>query len=106
MVGDGKIVEQGNHSDLIVAGGKYADLWSKQIFIRPQDPDNTPSVAEDKSGILNDLSSEQTEKELSKVKPTDGVAQASSSLLADDQDQTSSVLTYSKEVGSKDDDQE
>ena len=31
VVGNGEIVEQGNHEELIAAGGKYADLWSKQV---------------------------------------------------------------------------
>ena len=27
---DGKIVEQGNHKELLKAGGEYAKLWSRQ----------------------------------------------------------------------------
>lgn len=31
VVDDGTILEQGNHESLISAGGKYAELWSKQV---------------------------------------------------------------------------
>lgn len=36
MVADGQVIEQGSHEELIGAGGKYADLWSQQVFIRPK----------------------------------------------------------------------
>lgn len=70
VVENGQIVEQGSHNNLIVSGGRYADLWSKQIFVRPKDDDdNAPNDKKD-GAIVNDLSSEQTKAELSKVKPT------------------------------------
>lgn len=31
VVANGEILEQGNHETLIATGGKYADLWSKQV---------------------------------------------------------------------------
>lgn len=31
VVNDGEILEDGTHESLISAGGKYADLWSKQV---------------------------------------------------------------------------
>lgn len=70
VVEDGKIIEQGNHNELIVSGGRYADLWSKQVFIRVEEDKKSPSAGE--AGFVNDLSSEQTRTELSKVKPTTG----------------------------------
>lgn len=39
VVTNGEILEQGNHETLIAAGGKYADLWSKQIFVKPKGQD-------------------------------------------------------------------
>lgn len=71
VVENGEILEQGNHNELIVSGGRYADLWSKQVFIRPND-DNDKAVegSAGQAGFVNDLSSEQTITELSKVKPT------------------------------------
>ncbi|KAI1774993.1 hypothetical protein F4818DRAFT_448631 [Hypoxylon cercidicola] len=38
VVEEGEIVEQGNHEDLIEKQGKYAELWSKQIFVKPKEP--------------------------------------------------------------------
>lgn len=69
VVENGEILEQGNHDELIVSGGRYADLWSKQVFIRPNDDDKTTEASAGQAGFVNDLSSEQTRTELSKVKP-------------------------------------
>ncbi|OBS28809.1 hypothetical protein FPOA_02745 [Fusarium poae] len=66
VVENGEILEQGNHDELIVAGGRYADLWSKQVFVRSKDEDKNTSSGQ--AGFVNDLSSEQTKAELSKVK--------------------------------------
>ncbi|KAG5758532.1 hypothetical protein H9Q72_013333 [Fusarium xylarioides] len=65
VVENGEILEQGNHDELIVAGGRYADLWSKQVFVRTKEEDADASA--DQAGFVNDLSSEQTRTELSKV---------------------------------------
>ena len=70
VVENGQILEQGNHNDLIVAGGRYADLWSKQVFVRPSDEGKSTDDSIGQAGIVNDLSSEQTKTELSKVKAT------------------------------------
>ncbi|KAJ4257401.1 hypothetical protein NW762_008522 [Fusarium torreyae] len=79
VVENGEILEQGNHDELIVAGGRYADLWSKQVFVRSKDEDKNASAGQ--AGFVNDLSSEQTRTELSKVnKPaaaTDSQAESS-----------------------------
>ncbi|KAF5656946.1 vacuolar membrane hmt1 [Fusarium heterosporum] len=65
VVENGEILEQGTHDELIVAGGRYADLWSKQVFVRPKEEDKDESAGQ--AGFVNDLSSEQTKTELSKV---------------------------------------
>lgn len=65
VVENGEILEQGNHDELIVAGGRYADLWSKQVFVRTKEEDKDASAGQ--AGFVNDLSSEQTKTELSKV---------------------------------------
>ncbi|KAK7429308.1 hypothetical protein QQZ08_004120 [Neonectria magnoliae] len=70
VVENGEILQQGNHNELIVSGGRYADLWSKQVFIRPNDDDKAEGATDGQAGFVNDLSSEQTRTELSKVKPT------------------------------------
>lgn len=73
VVTGGEIVEQGSHEDLIRANGKYAELWSKQIFVKPKDrepPEGGRSAAKGRKGpnIVNDLSAEATSSELAKVK--------------------------------------
>jgi ABC-type multidrug transport system ATPase subunit len=65
VVENGEILEQGSHDELIVAGGRYADLWSKQVFVRSKEEDKDASAGQ--AGFVNDLSSEQTKNELSKV---------------------------------------
>ncbi|OTB05557.1 hypothetical protein M426DRAFT_56873 [Hypoxylon sp. CI-4A] len=37
VVANGEIAEHGNHEELIAKNGKYAELWSKQIFVKPKD---------------------------------------------------------------------
>lgn len=64
VVEHGKIVEQGNHSELIVANGRYADLWSKQVFLRPRENLDILDFIDDRPAIADDLSSEQTATEL------------------------------------------
>jgi hypothetical protein len=76
VVTGGEIVEQGSHEDLIRADGKYAELWSKQIFVKPKDKepakDKSPNKAKGRKApnIVNDLSAEATSSELAKVKST------------------------------------
>jgi ABC-type multidrug transport system fused ATPase/permease subunit len=66
VVDNGQILEQGNHEELIVRGGKYASLWAKQVFLKPKDPvkneDGSASGA-----VVNDLSTEENAAELAKV---------------------------------------
>ncbi|KAK2610812.1 hypothetical protein N8I77_004213 [Diaporthe amygdali] len=44
VVMGGEILEQGNHETLISAGGKYAELWSKQIFVKPKEQSTAEEV--------------------------------------------------------------
>ncbi|KAF3801024.1 Heavy metal tolerance protein [Colletotrichum gloeosporioides] len=50
VIEDGEVVEQGNHADLVVAKGRYADLWSKQTFLKPKDDDPTDGKQTDATG--------------------------------------------------------
>lgn len=74
VVTGGEIVEQGSHDELIGADGKYAELWSKQVFVKPKDKeaheDKPAGKGRKALGIVNDLSAEATTSELAKVKST------------------------------------
>lgn len=94
MVENGEILEQGSHNELIVAGGRYADLWSKQVFVRPSDATKESEGAAGGAGIVNDLSTEQTQTELSKVKPAPTKTEDKESAKPDD---TESTKTEDKE---------
>ena len=71
VVNGGEVIEQGNHEQLIRQDGKYAELWSKQIFVKPKGNESTNDKAKGKSrkapNIVNDLSPEMTSLELAKV---------------------------------------
>lgn len=71
VVNGGEVIEQGNHEGLIRADGKYAELWSKQIFVKTEDHDAPADKVKGKArkapNIVNDLSPEMTSLELAKV---------------------------------------
>ncbi|KAJ2900779.1 hypothetical protein MKZ38_002217 [Zalerion maritima] len=63
VVGDGTIVEQGSHDDLIRAKGKYAALWSKQIFVKPKDKKGGQESGDStETDMVDDLSLEQAKE--------------------------------------------
>ncbi len=76
VVTNGEIIEQGSHEELIRADGKYAELWSKQIFVKPKEKDVNSENAKGKRtkepNIVNDLTNEATNTELAKVKSAPG----------------------------------
>lgn len=105
VVTGGEIVEQGSHEDLIRADGKYAELWSKQIFTKPKDkePREDKPAAKGRKGpnIVNDLTEEATSSELAKVKsiPTtnghaNGHAESSDSSNTSDSSDSSAANTH------------
>lgn len=72
---DGEIVEEGSHTELICAKGKYHDLWSKQILVEAEDdqPMSRNQKTYGDSAIANPDSDErdkQTSKENSKKPAT------------------------------------
>ncbi|KAI1453475.1 hypothetical protein F4805DRAFT_470067 [Annulohypoxylon moriforme] len=64
VVANGEIAEQGNHEVLIAKKGKYAELWSKQIFVKPKETkdekpyeeavDTAPAVATQTDGSADE----------------------------------------------------
>lgn len=63
VIENGKVVEQGCHRDLIAADGRYADLWSKQTFLEPQDEVNAVDELDDTNTVASDSCSEGTTTE-------------------------------------------
>ena len=75
VISGGQVIEEGTHDSLINAGGKYADLWAKQVFIKPTKPSTGDDVDEDDDykgtgskspTIVNDLTPEEA-AELARV---------------------------------------
>lgn len=101
VVAGGEIIEQGNHDSLIGANGKYAELWSKQIFTKPKDKAKDDPIIKGEApkaqNIVNDLTSEETSAELAKVKstPTANVESGSESSSATETEEASG---HKKEV--------
>jgi ABC-type multidrug transport system ATPase subunit len=102
VVENGQITEQGSHDELIGANGKYADLWSKQVFVKPKKK-NDLSI-DSNATIINDLTDECTTSELAKVKSTashsEGSAQGDESESQRDSNPTGTANGHKKEVDS------
>jgi ABC-type multidrug transport system ATPase subunit len=75
VVEGGEIEEEGSHDELIVAKGRYADLWSKQTFIKPKNTEGkTDASSAANPTIINDLTPECTTTEVSKAQAATGEA--------------------------------
>ncbi|KAK0104792.1 hypothetical protein ONS95_005061 [Cadophora gregata] len=72
VVMNGKVVEQGSHDELIHTNGKYHDLWSKQIFVKPIKKSRSRSRSPQKrdASIINDLTPSRQRVELVKAMKT------------------------------------
>jgi ABC-type dipeptide/oligopeptide/nickel transport system ATPase component len=71
VVMNGEIVEQGSHYELIHKKGKYHDLWSKQIFVMPNDERaRSKSPKKRDADLINDLTPERRKVELAKALQT------------------------------------
>ncbi|KAG6098066.1 hypothetical protein E4U30_008413 [Claviceps sp. LM220 group G6] len=71
VVEGGQVVEQGNHDELIVAKGRYADLWSKQVFLRPRDPLDIQGLVDDRLNLPEDSCSEDAATKCDRAKGGD-----------------------------------
>lgn len=109
VITGGELVEEGSHEELIGANGKYAELWSRQIFVKTKDTnskEDKPATKDRKVvDFVNDLPSEVAEVELAKVKATTGSsaddpASGESSGSEDSEDSTDTLVTpgHRKEV--------
>jgi len=80
VIKDGEIVEKGSHEELISAGGKYFQLWSKQLKNeQPKPPPGRPTEL----NYVNDLSPRSREQELKKVSGESGTVSCPKSNLDD-----------------------
>jgi ABC-type glutathione transport system ATPase component len=71
VVMNGEIVEEGSHEELIHKKGKYQNLWSKQLFVKPADErDRSRSPQKRDVNIINDLTPNRQTTELAKVLKT------------------------------------
>jgi ABC-type dipeptide/oligopeptide/nickel transport system ATPase component len=67
VVMNGEIVEEGSHFDLIHTNGKYQDLWSKQIFVKPtseNDHDKSSPSKKRDADIVDDITNTQSTQRL------------------------------------------
>lgn len=76
VVEGGQVVEQGNHDELIVAKGRYADLWSKQVFLRPRDPLDIQGLVDDRPNLPEDSCSEDAATKCDRAKGGDSDSDA------------------------------
>ena len=71
VIKEGYIIEQGSHEELFYSKGKYHDLWSKQIFVKPSDEaEKTPKKGD--VHIINDVGTERKIVKLSEALKHDG----------------------------------
>lgn len=66
VIKDGHIIEQGTHDELFHSRGKYHDLWSKQVFVKPVDKADK-KLKKDEADIINDVDPQTKTVELSRV---------------------------------------
>ena len=94
VVTGGEIVEEGSHEDLIQANGKYAELWSKQIFIKPKVKD----AVETKPASVKKLSNNTTDSTPDKTKSTLVKVKSSTALKVRPANQQDSPATEAKDT--------
>ncbi|KAI1747554.1 hypothetical protein F4782DRAFT_419988 [Xylaria castorea] len=77
VVANGQVVEQGSHDELVAKNGKYAELWSKQIFVKPKERKESTDVTETASHIPNGQTDELADGEVSEASPSEAVGSLS-----------------------------
>ncbi|KJZ73299.1 hypothetical protein HIM_07303 [Hirsutella minnesotensis 3608] len=77
VVEHGEVIEQGSHRELLAKNGRYADLWSKQVFLKPRETSNLVEIIDDRAGLADDASSDQTAAEIYKTGTKDSDSEVS-----------------------------
>ncbi|KAG0649532.1 Adenosinetriphosphatase [Hyphodiscus hymeniophilus] len=71
VVMNGEILEEGTHDELIHAKGKYLDLWSKQVYVKPAGESTSSQIPKmHDTTIINDLAPSRQKAELAKITKT------------------------------------
>ncbi|KAI8629072.1 hypothetical protein F5Y19DRAFT_485011 [Xylariaceae sp. FL1651] len=83
VVANGQVVEQGSHEELIAKNGKYAELWSKQIFVKPKEPKEGGDSTEISSCSPITQSDVPIDEDSSEVSPSDATETPSTTEEAD-----------------------
>lgn len=103
VVKDGEIIEHGSHEELIHSKGKYHDLWSKQILVKPvkdvvQSASRSTSRSRSRSPqkkrvavIVNDLEPERPKTELAHALRTTNHSEGERSVLENSEQETSAT---------------
>jgi ABC-type multidrug transport system ATPase subunit len=73
VVANGQVIEQGSHEELVAKNGKYAELWSKQIFVKPKErkEGNEESGTSSQSNSIR--TNELTDEALSEASPSEAI---------------------------------
>lgn len=76
VVSGGEIVEQGTHEELLEKRGKYSELWSKQIFVKPKESQDLKD-ASDADASATERDEESSDDLLTKKSPSQSEASTS-----------------------------
>ncbi|KAI0406879.1 hypothetical protein F4802DRAFT_606003 [Xylaria palmicola] len=107
VVANGQVVEQGSHDELISKNGKYAELWSKQIFIKPKERKGGPDISDSSSRTLDEETAESSGEEMSEASPSEALGSLSTVEEAEvetdglntvNDDTVNTPVTHKKEV--------
>ncbi|KAI0186050.1 hypothetical protein EV127DRAFT_188838 [Xylaria flabelliformis] len=77
VVANGQVVEQGSHEELIAKNGKYAELWSKQIFVKPKEKKESTDDTETASHMPDGQTDELIDGEVSSASPSEAAGSLS-----------------------------
>lgn len=102
VVMNGEIIEEGSHDNLVLAGGKYHDLWSKQIFVTPAVDDDGKKSSKGKKldkHIINDITDSKTPMNLAQALGKVAESGSKKKNSADTQSPSKVAEEYAKQMG-------
>lgn len=77
VVANGQVVEQGSHEELVIKNGKYAELWSKQIFVKPKERKEGVDDIEPSFHTPTKPENEPTDEEMSEASASEALGSLS-----------------------------